>query len=1246
MKKILLSCLFFPLFLCGKTDSPPTAQQIEFFEYRIRPILAQECYECHSQATKQKGGLLLDSRGGWQAGGDSGAVIKPGDPSASLLLETIQHQHEDMKMPKNGAKLDDKVIADFERWILEGAPDPRDKAPSKEQVEKETAWPAILERRKEWWAFQKVKTDNPNLKSIDDYIDAELRKNGLVASAAADPQILRRRASYVLTGLPPNDSLNSERTYPSYLDALLDSPAFGEKWARHFMDWVRYAESYGSEGDPAIPYAWRYRDYLIRAFNNDIPYPQLVKEAIAGDLLPEPRINSGINESAIGIAQLRMVLHGFSPVDSLDEMVTFTDNQIDTVTKAFQALTVSCARCHNHKFDAISQADFYALYGIFTSTHPAVIDVNAPGTGEAEREELAKLKQQIKDAMAAHWLKTAKDDSAELFDTKRPGLSAYQWSASGVAFTKAGEFSVALEGDQLLSRIHPSGYFSDVVSTKERAVLFSNRFKCEGGTLWFRLAGNGGVKAKYVVQNYPRTGTIHKAVELKDAKEEKLGWRSLDLEFWKGDEIFIQVTTSADMPAEFSKDARSWFGLTDVAITKDKNPPPSSEKRLVFSVPETIQAWQKGILKDEQAEALDQLVQSGKLANKLADIPEAAALVKRYRDIESKLPMPTRVPGVVEADAKDAPLFVRGEHKQPSGVVPRRFLDALDPAPFNTKSSGRLELAECMADMKNNPLTARVIVNRVWHHVFGRGIVASVDNFGKLGDLPSHPELLDFLAQRLIDNGGSIKSLLRDILLSKTFQRAAGSNDKDPENKLLSHWSIRRLEAEAIRDSIVTLSGKFDPTSFGESADAGDPRRSIYIKVIRNSLNPFLTTFDAPVPFATRGKRDSTNVPAQSLALLNDTRVIDWSRGWALCIINDLKDRPDDLRIRQMFREAFSRYASDDEVKQSLAYLTMLQAESNEQSQTLAELEKQTAILNGQIAAILEPARKMGLAGKPSIPSEASLPSPLSEWTFDKDSSDSNGKLSLSLTGSARIENGALVLDGKSMAQSGALPKQLTTKTLEAWVMLDNLSQRGGGVITVQERDGGVFDSLVFGEKTPAHWVAGSDHFNRSELFEGSPETDATTRPVHVAVVYQADGTITGYRDGKPYGRTYRKAPGFLFEPDKSQILLGCRHGQPAGNKGLSGRIYRARLYDRALTGDQIAQTSRIEGNTISEADILASLSNEQREKLTSLQAKRDAVTQALESARTSASNDDPKVQAWTSLAQSLINLKEFIYLQ
>ncbi|MFN0076412.1 MAG: DUF1553 domain-containing protein [Prosthecobacter sp.] len=1215
-----------------------TPAQIEFFESKIRPILAQECYECHSAATKKKGGLLLDSRAGWQAGGESGDVIKPGNPDASLLIQTIKHEHEDLKMPKAGAKLDDQVIADFEQWIRDGAADPRDVAPSKEQVAKETDWKAILERRKQWWAFQKIKAENSKLKTIDDYLDAELARQKIHPAPSADEQTLRRRVSYVLTGLPPHESNRSYKTYSSYLDSLLNSPAFGEKWARHFMDWVRYAESYGSEGDPAIPYAYRYRDYLIRAFNDDVPYPQLVQEAIAGDLLPKPRLNNGLNESAIGIAQLRMVLHGFSPVDSLDEMVTFTDNQIDTVTKAFQALTVSCARCHNHKFDAISQADFYALYGIFTSTHPAVIDVNAPGTGDAIRAELTKLKEQIKATLIKNWLTTQKDPSNQTDQTDPSPKPAFIFH--GLPHSKPGEFAITDGG----LRIYPSGYFSDLISTQDRAVLFTDRFKNPGGTLWFRVAGNGGVKAKYVVQNYPRTGTIHKAIELKDTKDEQLGWRSLDLEFWKDDEIFLQLTTAADMPAEF-KDGRSWFALTDAVITKDKTPPAVARNSHSATPRQLLEAWKSNTLTGSQAEALNALVQSNKLSTK-----PAADLLKRYRDLEATLPAPTRVPGVIEADAKDAALFVRGDHKQPAEIVPRRFLDALDPTPFKTSGSGRLELAERMADMKHNPLTARVIVNRLWHHVFGRGIVASTDNFGKLGDLPTHPELLDFLAQRFIDSGGSIKAMLKLMVSSKAFQRSAQcsvlSAQKDPENKLLSHWSIRRLEAEAIRDSILTLSGKLDPTLYGESVGNGDPRRSIYVKVIRNSLDPFLTTFDSPVPFSTRGKRDTTNVPAQSLTLLNDARVIDWSRSWAIRMINDDKNRTDDLRIRQMFRQAYSRDASDDEVKQSLAYLATLQQESSVQARELALQEGKVTALNHQITAILDPARTKLLAGRPSVPSVLSVPSPLAEWTFDHDAKDTQGRLNLELVGTARVENGALIVDGKSMAKSGSLPKKLTAKTLEAWVMLDNLTQRGGGVFTVQGKDGVLFDSIVFAEKTPAHWVAGSNFFERSELFEGPAETEAATRPVHIAIVYQPDGTISGYRDGKPYGRTYRKAPAAVFETEASQVLLGCRHGSPSGNKGLSGRIFRARLYDRAMTPEEIAKTARIESSTISEADILATLSTDQRTQLTRLQSQRDLLAKTLESTRSTAAGTDPVLQAWASLAQSLINLKEFIYLR
>ncbi|MFZ4766716.1 MAG: DUF1549 domain-containing protein, partial [Roseimicrobium sp.] len=664
-------CLFSiaSLLLCATPTLRAAVDGQEFFESRIRPILVTECYDCHG-AKKAKGGLRLDSREGLLTGGDSGAAIVPGAPEKSLLIQSLAHTHADeaLHMPKDGAKLDGKTLGHFLTWVRMGAPDPRDKP--EPALSAEQSWEQTLTQRKQWWCFQPVK--NVPLPAVNDtawsehpvdrFILAKLEAQRLKPAALAAPTTLIRRLSYTLTGLPPtpeevaafHQSAQGDRpsAIRTLVDRLLASPRFGEKWARHWMDWVRYAESYGSEGDPPIPYAWRYRDYLIRAFNDDVPYPQLVREAIAGDLLAKPRLNTklGLNESALGIGQLRMVLHGFSPTDTLDEMVTFTDNQIDTVTKAFQGLTVSCARCHNHKFDAISQADFYALYGIFTSTHPAVIDVNAPGSGQAQRAELEKLKAQLKQVVGRAWLAStavatakanaASQPTAALTVLKSWDLRKDAWFTDGQGVaqgaTKAGTFSVALEGDRVISHVHSAGVFTDLLSTKDRGVLISPRFLCEGGTLWMRAAGSGGARAKYVVQNYPRTGTIHKAKEFKDAGDAVLGWRQLDLNYWKGDEIFIQCATVADMPAETKLDERSWFGITDVLITQGTvappNPPTADDAHAA------VAAWLEGTLTDAQADLIDGLLAKGKLPNEPKHIPDAAPLLARYREIEALLP--------------------------------------------------------------------------------------------------------------------------------------------------------------------------------------------------------------------------------------------------------------------------------------------------------------------------------------------------------------------------------------------------------------------------------------------------------------------------------------------------------------------------------------------------------------------------------------------------------------------------------
>ncbi|MEM7700288.1 MAG: DUF1549 domain-containing protein, partial [Verrucomicrobiota bacterium] len=334
---------------------------IEFFETHIRPVLANECIECHSSHGKAKSGLVLDYRDGLLEGGDIGPAVVPGKPDESVIMEALRHEY-DLTMPKAGVKLDPAIIARFEEWITMGAPDPRDEPPSPDAFDPDALWSEAFDRRRQWWSFQPIKADLKS-QSIDAFLNEAIAKSGLETSPPTDPARLVRRLHFILTGLPPKpDEVatfiaaareNRETAVADRVDELLDSKAFGERWARHWMDWFRYAESHGSEGDPRIQGAHHYRDYLIRSLNQDIPYDRLLREHIAGDLLTDPRIDpeTGFNESALGTIQWRMVFHGFAPVDALDERVKFTDDQINVFTKAFQSLTVSCARCHNHKFD-------------------------------------------------------------------------------------------------------------------------------------------------------------------------------------------------------------------------------------------------------------------------------------------------------------------------------------------------------------------------------------------------------------------------------------------------------------------------------------------------------------------------------------------------------------------------------------------------------------------------------------------------------------------------------------------------------------------------------------------------------------------------------------------------------------------------------------------------------------------------------------------------------------------------------
>ena len=1321
------------------------ASDIEFFESRIRPVLAQDCYECHQSKGPQKGGLALDHREALRRGGDSGPVIIPGQPRESLLIQAIHQTSEDLQMPKSGAKLEASVIADFEAWIAKGAVDPRDHPPSKEELETDTNWQSVMERRKQWWSFQPIKAvDIPyppdatrHMHPVDAFIADKLKATGLKPSEEAGGETLIRRLSLTLRGLPPSPEeietfLADQRpnAYADWVDTFLSSPQFGERWARHWMDWVRYAESHGSEGDPMIPNAWLYRDYLIRALNEDVHYDQLILEHLAGDLLPRPRINDdlGLNESAIGTAQLRMVFHGFAPTDALDEQVRFTDDQINVISKAFQGITVSCARCHDHKFEPISQKDFYAWYGIMASGRPAMIQVNVPPTSEADlRVKMKELKASIKEEIIETWMTETEQlspDSDVLLKALKQSkkgdvlwpLSAIgtdrkevlkewkalreqvnraeaskgihdwnladrsdtsKWFADGPSAIRpahSGTWTLAHEGESIVQNILPSGTYSHLVSTKDRGLLHSPRIQLDQSyDLWLLINGEGNAMARYAVQNYPRDGTVYPVERMNGSRWH---WRKFPLDYWKGDQIHIEVTTAADQPvlARLNQ-TRSWFGIRNAVIvpsnspfnnrvdvekfqpilteTKDDFPESQGELLAIYrkSIFKSLTAWKNKHLTDAQAVFLDAILKSQIFTNQAHAGTSVAKKLERWRWFEEHLATPMRSPGQFETEGFDQVLFDRGNHKKPLDVVPRRFLEFLDDEPYQTKSSGRLELAQDML-RDDNPLTTRVIVNRIWHHLFGKGIVATPDNFGKLGLPPTHPELLDYLATRFKANGWSIKNMIRFLVTSETWKRSSDTSDlaaaRDPDNQLWSHYSVRRLEAEAIRDSLLDVSGRLDlDTMYGFPVNGNSPRRSVYVRIKRNDLDPFLTLFDAPVPASTRGRRDATNVPGQSLSMLNDPFVIDCAEEWASALQQiDLADKKATRNeIQSLFLQALGRYPKLSETIRAEQFLETMHDHKQDASRKISTLNDQVAQSETALLRLEETARQRVLAGRnqDELKTAPPGPAPMASWNFSAGLKDEIGNLDLELLGEARLEGGALRLNGKgSYARSKSLPINIKEKTMEAWVQLDDLNQRGGGVMSLQDQSGSTFDAIVYGEQTSKKWLAGSNVFARTQNLLGEDEHTAHQEWVHIALTYQGDGTITAYRNGLPYGKSYRSNGPVTFSAGNAHLLFGNRHGSPSGNRLLRGQIARARFYDRALSSEEIKASFAGDPHFVPQKELLAALTEAELSERNNLLSQISTSKAQLENIR----SKQGLSHAWADLAHAIFNLKEFIYVQ
>ncbi|MEO2017553.1 MAG: DUF1553 domain-containing protein [Fuerstiella sp.] len=1350
--------LFF-LMSMSATAAELSRDQINFFESRIRPVLVEHCYECHNSADTAEGELAVDHRAALLQGGDGGPVIVPGKPAQSRLLAILRHDVDGLEMPQDGPKLDARVIADFEQWIADGAADPRDKALSAAELAAVTSWDATLQRRKQWWSFQPIRSPAPPTVSdeqwarhpVDQFVEAKRRNAGLTLSAAAPPAMLVRRLYFNLIGLPPGSqdaAIWTKRIATAsaevrddvvgqLVDELLTSPRFGERWARHWMDWIRYAESHGSEGDPEIAGAWVYRDYMIRALNADVPFDQLVREHVAGDLLQSPRINEelGINESAIGPAHWRMVFHGFAPTDALDEKVRFIDDQINAFSKAFLGLTVSCARCHDHKFDAISQKDYYALFGILGSCRPGRTVIDLPNRVNRNRAELTALKPQIRSAIASEWqtsvttlaqrivaddgpwtqaekpdavlhpvfvvrkksadnsnFATAWQQRVRAFEQQRTqwhdqqshtALRRWefsdrtdydQWFPNGGGLPErphaAGEFAVVATGDLALTGIYPAAVYSHALSAKHAARLTSDDLAIGDTTeLWVRVAGDAGATVRYVVQDYPRNGTVYPVKKL----SKQWRWQRFDLAYWKGDDVHIELTTANDAPLLVANQPRSWFAIREALLIRKGQPAPSEFAEFLTPVFEaangeppssiadiaavyvkairtSIDAWKNGTATDAQALLLDACFRQGLLPNRLDAMSAVQPLIVEYRRLEEEIPEPTRVPGLDETYAQNQPLFERGNHKLPQAEVSRRFLEAIDATPYETSLSGRLELADDLL-RDDNPLTRRVIVNRVWHHLFGRGIVSTPDNFGQLGDQPSHPELLDWLATRFVEDGWSLRKLIRRIVMSKTWQLSSEtprtSRNRDPDNRLLSRANVRRLEAEAIRDQLLTVSGQIEHRLAGAPVAGGSSRRSVYMRVRRNSLDPFLRAFDFPEPFSTVGRRDITNVPAQSLTMMNDPRIAAYATAWAGHLLRDTSLTSDDQRIDMMFMSAFGRPATGSGSARVTDYLAALRHRMEGQQRQLADLQSQITYCRGRIEDITSPVRKRLLreAESDSSKREENLPQPIGRWEFEESANDLVASADGELLSGAHIKDGALVVSRGGHVVTQPLQITLKEKTLEAWVQLDNLDQRGGGMMTIQTPNGVTFDSIVFGERDPRQWMAGSNGFTRTQSFNGPQEHKAMEQPVHVAIAYHPNGRIVGYRNGLPYGKPYKSNGPFEFKAGESVVSFGIRHLPAGGNRMLAGRVIRAQLYDRALTAEEIAATSGVASAFIPESRVLAELSLDSRAAV-----ERLSVTAKSLEANVRELGPVPKTVndavIWSKLAQGLFTFKEFIYVR
>jgi mono/diheme cytochrome c family protein len=859
--------------------APPSPAQAEFFEAKVRPILAGRCASCHGPE-KQKAGLRLDSPEAMRSGGDSGPAIEPGNPEESLLIEAVRYEGA-TQMPPDG-KLDEAEITALVEWVKMGAPWPRPAAEPRPTPS--AAAPAgITDEERNFWAFRPVAdppippVNHPGWPkaSIDHFLLARLEQEGLRPAPSADKRVLIRRATFDLTGLPPApeeiDAFladDSPEAFAKVIDRLLASPRYGERWARHWLDIARYGEDQAHTFKPQLyPNGYRYRDWVVKALNEDMPYDRFATEQVAGDLLDGPGLRERM--PALGFFACGPVYYG--DPKKLDQY----DDRIDTLGRGFLGLTVACARCHDHKYDPIPTQDYYALAGVFASSTYQEAPLAPPE--EVAAFDLAKKAQDEQDRVIATFL----DDQADRLVAARAAESARYLVAAWKVRQRDAEASKgaieAVARDDKLDDGRLGRWVAFLADAKpdEHPPL----------ARWLEACGRAS-DAQGEVEGAARDAqaAILALLERRSASpvEGKAGEEKPD-----GD----PKEDDPKGPAKLSKQERESLDV----LTGDRGPLGIPKKRLEAAMADDARSQLKGM-----REKLDRLKK---------EAPPMYAMAHALKD----------------GTPTNARILPRGNPDNPGPEAPRHFLTILGGAPL-AQGSGRLELAKAIASPAN-PLTARVMVNRIWQHHFGRGLVATPSNFGKLGERPSHPELLDHLASRFVASGWSIKAMHRLILNSSAYQQSgrpdARAIEVDPENRLLWRMNRQRLEIEPWRDAVLAVSGRLDLATGGPSTKLDDPenrRRTLYAAVSRHNLDPLLRLFDFPDPNITSAERTRTTVPLQQLIVLNDDFLVASAR--ALASRLEAEAGGDDAaKVRRAYALLFGRPPTGRELDLGLGYL-------------------------------------------------------------------------------------------------------------------------------------------------------------------------------------------------------------------------------------------------------------------------------------------------------------------------------------